>query len=80
MSQTRGVLTIPNLTFFSSAHTYSHAWLFEGAEPGRLPALLAEVEADEEEEGSEDDDEENAVEQRDENDEAQDAQALPSQS
>ncbi|GAC72814.1 TRAPP 20 K subunit [Moesziomyces antarcticus T-34] len=24
----------------------SHAWLFEGAEPGRLPALLAEVQAD----------------------------------
>ena len=33
----------------------SHAWLFEGAEPGRLPALLAEIEADAEE-GDEDDD------------------------
>ncbi|SAM75965.1 related to HST1-silencing protein [Ustilago bromivora] len=30
----------------------SHAWLFEGAEPGRLPALLAEMEADDEEEES----------------------------
>lgn len=32
----------------------SHAWLFEGAEPGRLPALLAEME-EEEEEGETDD-------------------------
>ncbi|CBQ70363.1 related to HST1-silencing protein [Sporisorium reilianum SRZ2] len=28
----------------------SHAWLFAGAEPGRLPALLAEIEAESEEE------------------------------
>ena len=33
----------------------SHAWLFQGAEPGRLPALLAEMEEDAEDEGSEDD-------------------------
>ncbi len=38
----------------------SHAWLFDGAEPGRLPALLAEMEADAEE-GDEDDEEEEEV-------------------
>ncbi|CDR99371.1 related to HST1-silencing protein [Sporisorium scitamineum] len=33
----------------------SHAWLFEGAEPGRLPALLAEIKAEESENEDEDD-------------------------
>ncbi|EST10109.1 Sirtuin family [Kalmanozyma brasiliensis GHG001] len=32
----------------------SHAWLFEGAEPGRLPALLAEMEDDDEGDDDED--------------------------
>lgn len=35
----------------------SHAWLFEGAEPGRLPALLAEAQADADAEDQDQDDE-----------------------
>ncbi|SPO22740.1 related to HST1 - silencing protein [Ustilago trichophora] len=35
----------------------SHAWLFEGAEPGRLPALLAEMEEEAEDDEGEDENE-----------------------
>lgn len=44
----------------------SHAWLFQGAEPGRLPALLAEMEQDDEEEDEDaDEDEQEGVEPSD---------------
>lgn len=43
----------------------SHAWLFEGAEPGRLPALLAEMQADSEDE-DDDDGEEAGHDEKDE--------------
>ena len=41
-----------DLGIFPSSRAHSHAWLFEGAEPGRLPALLAEMVADNEEKES----------------------------
>ncbi|PWZ01010.1 SIR2-domain-containing protein [Testicularia cyperi] len=37
----------------------SHAWLFEGAEPGRLPQLLAEIEEEQNGAGSADNDNDN---------------------